>query len=75
MQSMPNERFDGARVRALRKERNLTQSALCKRLGWEQYRLSRIERNRTRPYPDDLAALKVALGVRSVQAFYVTGGE
>jgi transcriptional regulator with XRE-family HTH domain len=57
----------GARVKALRKRRGLSQDALAKRAGLHRVTLANVERGATVPTLDTLARLATALRVSVAQ--------
>jgi transcriptional regulator with XRE-family HTH domain len=67
------EEFDGEKVREARKALGWTLRYVAWSLGWEEMKLSRIERNKATkvmPSAADLVALKTILRVESVEAFF-----
>lgn len=69
---MTNKTFTalGARIKALRLARGLTQSELAERCGYEPLTMSRFERGTYAPGIDTLSALATVLGV-SIHEFFV----
>lgn len=65
------ERFSPGLIRRRRQRLGLSQAALARELRWEPSRLSRLEAGKLQPRPNDLIALKQALRLHSLNAFFV----
>src|SRR5271154_950611 len=60
----------GARLRALRKQKNLSQDEIGKRIGLLRFYVSRVENNHTVPSIDTLEKIARALDVPIYVLFY-----